>query len=195
MNGIGVLICLSLTVYASAQTQGQWRAGTAKVAITPTESIWMAGYAARTKPSAGVQTELYLKALALDDGGGRPSVLVTSDLVGLRRQVADRIAERCEKQYGLTRDRLVINSSHTHSGPTTGDFSPPAGYEAQTEVVRRYTGALIEKAVATVGAALQNLSPARVEFSQAFAGIAVNRRRDHAGTRGLPAPVDHDVPV
>ena len=68
----------------------------AKVAITPTESIWMAGYGARTKPSEGVQTDLYLKALALDDGTGRPSVLVTSDLVGLRRQVADGIAERCE---------------------------------------------------------------------------------------------------
>src|SRR5881396_3171131 len=139
-----ILFCVLLAVCASAQTQ--WRAGVAKVAITPTESIWMAGYAARTKPSEGVQTDLYLKALALDDGSGRASVLVTSDLVGLRRQVADVIAERCEKEYGLTRDRLVINSSHTHSGPTTGEFAPRTGYEAQTEVVRRYTGALIEKA-------------------------------------------------
>jgi hypothetical protein len=132
---------------------------------------------------------------ALDDGTGRPSVLVTSDLVGLRRQVADGIAERCEKEYGLTRERLVINSSHTHSGPTIGEFAIRAGYEGQTEVVRRYTAALIEKAVETVGTALRNMSPARLEFSQGFAGIAVNRRRDHPGTRGLPAPVDHDVPV
>jgi hypothetical protein len=180
---------------ASAQTPTLWKAGVAKVAITPTESIWMAGYGARTKPSEGVQTDLYLKALALDDGSGRPSVLVTSDLVGLRRQVADRIAERCEKEYGLTRERLVINSSHTHSGPTTGEFAMRSGYEGQTEVVRRYTGALIEKAVETVGTALRSMSPARLEFSQGFAGIAVNRRRDHPGTRGLPAPVDHDVPV
>jgi neutral ceramidase len=185
---------LLLAVSAGAQTHRTWKAGVAKVAITPTESIWMAGYGARTKPSEGVQTDLYLKALALDDGSGRPSVLVTSDLVGLRRQVADTIAERCEKQYGLTRDRLAINSSHTHSGPTTGEFGR-AGYEAQTEVVRRYTAALIDKAVETVGAALGNTSPARLEFSQGFAGIAVNRRRDHPGTRGLPAPVDHDVPV
>src|SRR5262249_2100875 len=128
------------------------------------------------------------------DGSGRPSVLVTSDLVGLRRQVADTIAERCQKQYGLTRDRLVINSSHTHSGPTTGEFAR-AGYEAQTEVVRRYTAALIEKAGGTVGAAWGNTNPARLEFPQGFAGIAVNRRRDHPGKRGLPAPVDHDVPV
>src|SRR5262245_30554529 len=190
-----LLFCLLFAVCAGAQTPGQWRAGAAKVAITPNESIWMAGYGARTKPSEGVQTELYLKALALDDGSGRPSVLVTSDLVGLRRKVADRIAERCEKEYGLTRDRLLINSSHTHSGPTTGDFAPRPGYEAQTDVVRRYTETLITKAVETVGAALRSMTPASLEFAQGFAGIAVNRRRDHPGTRGLPAPVDHDVPV
>ncbi len=195
MNRSQAFLCLLLAVSASAQTQSQWRAGVATVTITPTESIWMAGYAARTKPSEGIQTDLYLKALALDDGSGRPAVLVTSDLVGLRRQVADRIAERCAKQYGLTRDRLALNSSHTHSGPTTGEFTPRAGYETQKMVVRRYTDALIEKAVETVGAALQNMSPARLEFAPGFAGFAVNRRRAHPGTRGLPAPVDHDVPV
>jgi hypothetical protein len=109
------------------------------VKITPSESIWMAGYAARTKRSEGVQTDLYVKALALDDGSGRPAVLITSDLVGLRRPVADRIVERCEKQFGLTCDRLIINSSHTHSGPITGEWNPPAGYESQKAVVRRYT--------------------------------------------------------
>ncbi|HUQ90825.1 MAG TPA: neutral/alkaline non-lysosomal ceramidase N-terminal domain-containing protein [Bryobacteraceae bacterium] len=180
---------------ASAQLEGQWKAGVAKVKITPDEPIWMAGYAARTKPSEGVQTDLYLKVLALDDGSGRSAVLVTTDLVGLRRQVADKIAERCAKQYGITRDRLAINSSHTHSGPTTGEFASRAGYDEQKQVVRRYTDQLIEKAVTTVGEALQNMRPARLEFAQGFAGFAVNRRRAYVGMRGLPAPVDHDVPV
>jgi hypothetical protein len=180
---------------ATAQTEPQWKSGVAKIKITPSESIWMAGYAARTKPSEGVQTDLYLKALALDDGSGKPAVLVTSDLVGLRRKVADRIVERCEKQFGLTRDRLTINSSHTHSGPTTGDLSPRPGYETQKEVVQRYTDSLVDKAVETVGAALKQMGPARLSFAQGFAGFAVNRRRAHPGTRGLPGPVDHDVPV
>ncbi len=195
MNRRQVILCLSMSVCADAQTEPQWKAGVAKVKITPTESIWMAGYAARTKPSEGVQTELYLKAVALDDGSGRPAVLVTSDLVGLRRQVADRIVERCQKQFGLTRDHLLINSSHTHSGPVTGEFNPRAGYEGQKAVVSRYTDMLVDKAVETVGVALKQMSPARLEFAQGFAGFAVNRRRAHPGTRGLPGPVDHDVPV
>src|SRR5262245_36700219 len=127
MNRRQVILCLSISVCADAQTEPQWKAGVAKVKITPTEPIWMAGYAARTKPSEGVQTDLYLKALALDDGAGRPVVLVTVDLVGLRRPVADAIADRRSKEYGLTRDRLSINTSHTHSGPATGDFTPRPG--------------------------------------------------------------------
>jgi hypothetical protein len=195
MNRRQAILCLSTAVTTAGQTENQWKAGVAKVNITPTESIWMAGYAARSRPSEGVQTELYLKALALDEGTDRPAVLVTSDLVGLRRRVADRIVDRCEKQFGLTRDRLVINSSHTHSGPVTGEFSARAGYESQPAVVRRYTDTLVDKAVGTVGAALKQMSPARLEFAQGFAGFAVNRRRAHPGTRGLPGPVDHDVPV
>ena len=191
-----LLLCLSVIAFApGGQAQPQWKAGVAKVAITPTESIWMAGYASRTKPSEGVQTDLYLKALALDDGSGKPAVFVTSDLIGFRKKVADAIAEGCEKQYGLTRDRLVLNSSHTHSGPIVGDFDPPAGYEQQREVVRRYNNGLIEKAVVTIGVAIKNIAPVRLEFAQGFAGFAVNRRRDHPGTRGLPGVVDHDLPV
>jgi hypothetical protein len=160
----------------------------------------MSGYAARTKPSEGVRHEIYLKALALQDDSGKTVVLVTSDLSGMRREVADRIAEKCEKNLGLTRDRLALNASHNHSGPMTGLMRGPLrpGYrldQKQQEVVRRYTESLVEKAVEVIGASIRNLAPATVHFGQGLAGIAVNRRRDHAGMRHLPAPVDHDVPV
>lgn len=37
----------------------EWKAGVATVAITPSQPMWMAGYASRTKPSDGVLTELH----------------------------------------------------------------------------------------------------------------------------------------
>jgi hypothetical protein len=64
---------------------------------------------------------------------------------------------------------------------------------AQREVVRRYTADLIDKTVAVVGVAIQNLEPASLSFEQGMAGIAVNRRR--VGRRSLPGPVDQDVPT
>jgi len=193
-------LILSLLAGAGALAQSGWKAGVAKVSITPSESIWMSGYAARTKPSEGVRQQLYLKALALQDETGKTVVLVTSDLSGFRREVAEVIAERCQKSFSLARDRLVLNASHNHSGPVTGLMRGPMrpGYnldERQREVVRRYTENLVAQAVEVIGASMQDLSPATVHFGQGLAGIAVNRRRDAAGRRHLPAPVDHDVPV
>jgi hypothetical protein len=180
--------------------QTGWKAGVAKVSITPAGPIWMAGYAARTKPSEGVRQQIYVKALALQDETGKTIVLVTSDLSGFRREVADIIAGQCEKNLGLARDRLVLNASHNHSGPVTGLMRGPfrPGYnldEKQRDIVRQYTEGLIAKTVEAVGASIRNLSPATIHFAQGLAGFAVNRRRDRSGMRHLPAPVDHDVPV
>src|SRR5437868_4352489 len=97
-----------------------WRAGVASIKITPERPIWMAGYAARTKPSEGVLRDLYAKALALDDGSGRVAVLVTSDILGFPRSVSDRIAKAVQHKYHIPRDRLLLNSSHTHCGPVIG---------------------------------------------------------------------------
>ncbi len=180
---------------AAAQTQEGWKAGAARTVITPTEPIWMAGYASRDRPSEGILKDLYLKALALRDPGGETAVILTSDLIGLRRELADTIAERCAKDYGLARDRLLLNSSHTHTGPAVGSIGSPKNHPAQAEVVRRYTEGMLDKAVAVIGAAMRDLAPATLHFGQGLAGFAVNRRRDRPGMRHLPAPVDHDVPV
>ena len=42
-----------------------WRAGVATVDITPRQSLWMAGFAARTQPSQGTAQPLHAKALAI----------------------------------------------------------------------------------------------------------------------------------
>jgi hypothetical protein len=31
------------------------------------------------------------------------------------------IAQRARKKYGLKREQLILNASHNHSGPVTGD--------------------------------------------------------------------------
>jgi hypothetical protein len=48
-----------------------WRAGVAAVDITPEGSIWLAGYAARRKPSESVAQPIHAKALALEPAGRR----------------------------------------------------------------------------------------------------------------------------
>lgn len=188
------ILCLLtlLATGASAQQATEWKAGAAKIVITPTESIRMAGFALRTHASEGIRHDIYVKALALQDETGKTCVLVTADLAGVKREIWDPVAERCEKQFGLSRDRLVLNESHSHSGPVVRNR--PAG-SAEDAVVRKYSLRFMDQAVEVVGQAIQRMTPARLAFGQSMAGIAVNRRRSTIFA-GIPGgPVDHDVSV
>ncbi|MEN6606616.1 MAG: neutral/alkaline non-lysosomal ceramidase N-terminal domain-containing protein [Bryobacteraceae bacterium] len=194
MNRIGALFLLAASlVPAFAQTG--WKAGVAKVAITPSEPMWLAGFAARTKPSEGVRQDIFVSALALQDETGKTSVLVAIDLVGIKREMAEELAARCEKLYGITRDRLVFNVSHTHSAPVVSEDLTPIYdmNDALREASRRYSKVFVEKTMDAIGKAIHDLAPANLTFGQGLAGIAVNRRR--VSRRSLPGPVDHDVPV
>ena len=110
----------------SLPASAAWQAGVARVDITPTEPIWLAGYGARTHSSEGIRQHIFAKALALQDDQGSLTVLVSSDLLGFPRAVADPIAARVQKKFGLPRERLLLNSSHTHSAPVIGDMLRPA---------------------------------------------------------------------
>src|SRR5262249_33877096 len=74
------LVILSFGILGCLDAQTGWKAGAAKVKVTPTESIWLSGYGNRTKPSEGVLQDIFVKALAIQDGDGATSVIVTSDL-------------------------------------------------------------------------------------------------------------------
>ena len=175
-----------------APGSGPWQAGVAKVAITPREPVWLAGYGARNKPSEGALHDIWVKALALRDASGAISVVLTSDILGFSRQMAAEAAVRVEKQYWAPRERLALTSSHTHSAPVTGNVLRPAYDidERQIKVIERYTADLLGKVVEVIGAAIRDLAPAQLSFGQERAGFAVNRRPAE-----YPRPVDHDVPV
>ena len=177
----------------------RWMAGVATVDVTPHEPIFMKGYGSRTNPSEGVRQNLYVKALALRDETGATSVLVTSDLHSYTRHMSDTIADAARTKYGISRDRLILNGSHTHSGPavTAESWLRPAENitPEQEVVIRRYTARVLDQIIDLIGRAVQAASPAQVSFSQGSAGFGVNRRRVGAGMRHLPEVVDQDVPV
>ncbi|HEY2932224.1 MAG TPA: neutral/alkaline non-lysosomal ceramidase N-terminal domain-containing protein [Acidobacteriota bacterium] len=183
---------------AGAETP-DWRAGLAKIVITPDEPIWMSGYAQRNKPSEGKIHDLHAKALALQDTRRNRLVLVTTDLLGLPRSLSDSIARQVEARYRLPRANLVLSSSHTHTGPVVrqslvGSYGLDAEQSAR---VQRYGEKLQEKIVTVVGEALANLTPAKVSFGRAEAHFGVNRREPTAAGVKLGinrnGPVDPDV--
>jgi len=175
-----------------------WKAGAAAAKITPDTLMWMAGYAARKQPAEGTLQELYAKALALEDEAGQRVVIVTLDLIGVLVTLRESVEKQVQEQYQLPPSALVLNASHTHCGP---EYRERSGRE---EEARNYHAFLATTLVRLVGEALADLRPARLTYSHARAGFAMNRRRNYAlppedvNANKAPnpdGPVDHDVPV
>ena len=79
-----------------------WQAGVARMVITPEQSMWLAGYAARDHQSEGTQHDLWAKALAIEDAYGKQAVLITTDLLGFPKALSDQIRNRLETEYDLS---------------------------------------------------------------------------------------------
>lgn len=181
-----------------------WKAGVAKVNITPAHLMWMSGYAARTKPAESKLIDLWAKALALEDPDGQRGVLVTMDLVGIPRDLSLAVCAELEKKYRLRREAIILSVSHTHTGPVIrhnlDDMFDLDG--TQRRLIDEYTRLLQGKLVALVGEALRQLTPAQLAWGNGRATFAVNRRNNKEAdvpelraAGKLKGPVDHDLPV
>lgn len=178
-----------------------WKAGVASVVITPKQPMWMAGFAVRTRPSEGTLHDLWAKALVLEDEGGNKVVLITTDLLGFPKAVSDRVRNRLKERFGLSKARILLNSSHTHSGPVLPDalldIYPLDA--AQLAKISQYSATLEDQLVTLVGDAIKNKEPATLYAQNGVTRFQVNRRNNNAAllTRltELQGPNDYVVPV
>ncbi|NLX56090.1 MAG: hypothetical protein GXY58_13340 [Planctomycetaceae bacterium] len=182
-------------------TPATWRVGVARRDITPKGPIWMAGYAMRNHPSEGAVHPLWAKALAVEDAEGQRAVIVTTDLIGLVREVSDPVCERVEQSLGLPRQRVLLNSSHTHCGPVIRKCAEVTyGLDAhQSEIIASYTQQLEDHLVAVIEEACGAMQPATLAYGEGEATFAINRRKPVDDGQGIgenpQRPVDHTVPV
>jgi hypothetical protein len=198
---VGVCLTLVGSASAAAPKSPGWKAGVATQIITPGEPMWLAGYGARNKPSEGKVHDLHVKALALQDPAGGKLVLLTSDLVGIPRDLGKSVAAEVRKRTGLPRERLMLTVSHTHCGPVVRN-SLADMYDMPPREARKigpYTDKLRDRMVAVIIKALADLKPARLAIGKGTARFAVNRRKPTPkgiiNAANPDGPVDHDVPV
>jgi neutral ceramidase len=191
-----LLIVMNFTaVFASIEV------GIARKSITPKDPIWLTGYAVRETPATGVAHDLWAKAMVIADGSKIQAIIVTTDVLGLSREISTDVANEIIRIYGITRSQLLLNSSHTHSGPMIWPaLSGIANYEPKDQqVVSNYSQQLTKDLITVIGMAKENLEPATLSSGNAIADFAINRRRAVAGvTTAEPnpkSPIDHDVPV
>ena len=198
---IASMFLLVMGMESRAEEPAAWRAGSSTVKITPEQPMWMAGYAARNKPSEGVMQDLYVKILAIEDAEGASAVIVTCDLIGIPRALRESLEEEVASRFGIPRDALLLNASHTHCGPElrTRKASAYGLGEDRIRQAEEYLRSLQEKLLNGIGEAIDGLEPAQLEYCRARCGFAMNRRLPAGDSyRNSPnpdGPVDHSVPV
>ena len=206
---ISVLQLAFLLILAAAPALAQntgsslarWKAGVARVDITPKQDMPMAGFASRTHNSEGMIHNLWAKALVLEDSAGKRAVMISSDLLGFPKVLSDNIRNKLKARFGLNRDQILLNSSHTHSGPVL-DAALTDIYilnKEQLELIKRYSGLLEEQILNMVGDAINNLEPADLFIQNGVTRFQVNRRNNNAALltqlSELQGPNDYAVPV
>lgn len=193
---ISTLGCLF--VLALAPVRAEFRASAAKVDITPQNSQWLMGYAARQ--STGVHDRIYHRIVAMSDGATEV-FLIASDLCVFSPSVYDDFTAALEKETGIRPRQVWWTVTHTHSAPEVG---PPGMYDVllsgrsnhpwDREYLAFVTSALKDGILRARAA----LAPARVATGAGTARANINRRaRDLDGTISLglnpDGPVDRQL--
>ena len=167
-----------------------FKAGAASLRITPDEPMWLAGFAVRTEPAKGTLSDLYARALAIEDGRGGRVVIVSVDLIAVSKTVATKVCDEVKKRFGLSRDRVMLCATHTHYGPELRPdkvpfFHIPPEFAAK---IQPFADRLSEQIVEVIGQSLSRLRPTWLRIAEMQATFAGNRRNSND-------PIDHDVPV
>lgn len=183
-----------------------WRAGAAKIDITPDQPMWMAGYGKRDRPASGELSRLWAKALVIEDAAANRGLLITLDLVGIDRKLSAAICSQLADRLHLERKQIAIATSHTHSGPVVGRNLAPLHYllvdSQQQALIDAYAAQLQRSIVSVAESAVQKLAPAQLSWGSGRSTFATNRRNNPSQTvvrrradGQLNGPYDHDVPV
>jgi len=110
------LVDQGVKLNALTEAPGRFRAGWARVELTPPVGTPLAGYGARNGgPSTGVHDPLFVKALAVSDGADT-AVIVGADLLVVPENIADEVRRQVKAATGLHAHMILFNATHTHSG-------------------------------------------------------------------------------
>ena len=193
-----VLFQLSVSTFAA---EPEFQVGFGRKKITPTESLWMSGYAGRRQGSTGVLDDLYAQAVAIRDRSGTRALLLRIDVCTLHDATITQICELIKQRTGLMRREMLVNVSHSHSGPAVDELYHYPMTTTHREKLAAYMERLKALCADAAADALNDLQPAVLEFGTGEANFFHNRRGLDANGRytGMLANpdnhADRDVPV
>jgi len=184
--------------------------GTGRADITPPKRVPLLGQF-DLRMSKGVETPLTANAVALESAGGNgqrdATVFVSVDVCLITDDLLDAVRKKvAERDASIATDKLVLNSTHTHTAPTLtldNPKLPVADDIMDYPDVIDFTAGRIADAVAE---AWKSRKPGKMAFGLDFGVVGWNRRATYANGssrmygntnqedfRGLEAMEDYDI--
>lgn len=161
-------------VYRNPLTGDSLRVGFARVSITPSDTVSLAGYGAR-EPMAFDQIldSVFVRVMVLDNGLKRVAIL-SGDLLIIHPEVTTSFYERVKKT-GWDRNDIFLGATHSHS--SIGNWAPGiAGKLFSGEFNQSSQDFLVDQMVKAVGKASELTKPAAMTFVRNELGIHVKNR-------------------
>jgi hypothetical protein len=164
--GSFLLILLSSSIAGCAQTNTArpFKAGAAKIDITPNENALPQGF------KDGIRDKLYVRSVVIDNGISI-AALISVDVANVPENYFLGFVQSIVKETGIPAKNILISPSHTHSSVRLPlDNSAPVDSRITT-----FTLNLEKSIVEVVKQAKARLQPARVGFNTGTSYLNVNR--------------------
>src|SRR5688572_6743357 len=184
-----ILLFLILPALLRAADINIARAGWAEIDITPRLGIALGGRGGADAQSDKVLDPLMAQALLLQDPQSNRFVLISLDLVGLQHDFSDRVRASIAADLGMPMNLVLLNCSHTHSGPLMYR-ALFAGIEPTPPEELDFLRDLELKIISISRKAEKNLRPVQVQTFSGKSNFGINRRgKNPQGNPGiLPDP-------
>jgi neutral ceramidase len=163
------------------------KVGTAMRRITPPIGTPMGGFAFRQHGSEGIRDDLFVRCLWLEDPSGFRIVILALDICTLDFNTVEQWKQEMHRRWGLLPEQILINTSHTHSGPVAGRriYLPEEPAESYMDVLRKRVMEAVDEA-----AYLED--QCSMYFGRCEISIGVSRRAPEGqGVKWAPNPGGH----
>ncbi|MBX3010054.1 MAG: hypothetical protein KF832_01060 [Caldilineaceae bacterium] len=155
------------------------RSGWAEADITPPLGLPMGGRGPRFTPGAVILDPLLAQVLILEDDAGNQTLWAAVDQLGVDRETGSRLRYALAECTGIPYAAVIVNFSHTHSGPMAS-LAAYASLIPASPALLAYGEERDRTIVGLAQKALAALRPAAITLHQGSSQIGINRRNRNA---------------
>jgi hypothetical protein len=143
--------------------------------ITPPLGLPMGGRGPRFAAGSEILSPLQAGVTVLEDAAHNRVVFVSADVISFDTAQSDALRIAIASAVKTTPDAVIINASHTHSGPMLS-YERYATLKPKPQALEDYEREMDRKLLRLAISAAQNLQPVRVFWRDGTSNIGINRR-------------------